>query len=94
MINQISRFISGQLNTEPEIPEEFRNRIAKCYHSFNLLKEAYKLTSNHDHKFDLALALGYTRDGTFLLISAYKIATTNNMNQKIKLIGDLSLKKG
>jgi hypothetical protein len=41
--------------------------------------------------------LGYTRDGTFLLIIhflAYKIATTNNMNQKIKLIGDLSLRKG
>jgi hypothetical protein len=66
MINNVSRFVSGQLKVEPEIPEEFRNRIAKCYHSFNLLKEAYKLTSNHDHKFDLALALGYTRDGTFL----------------------------
>lgn len=67
MINNVSRFVSGQLKTEPEIPEEFKNRIAKCYHSFSLLKEAYKLTSNHDHKFDLALALGYTRDGTVLL---------------------------
>ncbi len=28
------------------------------------------------------------------LIQAYKIAIANNMNQKIKLIGDLSLKKG
>jgi hypothetical protein len=66
MINNVSKFVFGQLKVEPEIPEEFKNRIAKCYHSFNLLKEAYKLTSNHDHKFDLALALGYTRDGTFL----------------------------
>ncbi len=40
------------------------------------------------------MALGYTRDGKiFYLNLAYKIAISNNMNQKIKLIGDLSLKK-
>ncbi len=31
---------------------------------------------------------------SYILIIAYKLAINNNMSQKIKIIGDLSLKKG
>jgi hypothetical protein len=53
--------VQGVLKTEPDIPKEFRDRVAKYYHAFDLKKEAYKLTDNQDHKFELALQLGLVR---------------------------------
>lgn len=68
LFKNVYKFVIGQSKAEPEVPEVFKNRVAKCYHAFGLVKEAYKLTLSQEHKFDLALALGYTRDGNFEII--------------------------
>ncbi len=51
LLNHIYSFILGMAKSEPEIPEVFRDRVAKFYHAFEFRKEAYKLTENQDHKF-------------------------------------------
>ena len=61
LFNQIKLYIEGKSKNEPEISAEFKDRVAKYYHAFDLKKEAYKLTDNQDHKFELALQLGMIR---------------------------------
>ena len=51
LFDQIYAYVSGSAKKEPEIPQAFRDRVAKYYHAFDLKKQAYKLTQNQDHKF-------------------------------------------
>jgi hypothetical protein len=44
LLNEVFSFISGTAKREPEIPQSFRDRIAKYYHAFDFKKEAYRLT--------------------------------------------------
>ena len=50
LFRQVRLFIEGKAQ-EPEIPKELRDRIAKCYHGFDLKKQAFQLTESQDHKF-------------------------------------------
>lgn len=68
--------------------------MAKVLHEFGFMKEAYKIVQNSDHKFEIALQLGLTREGNLIYNIAHKIATAAHSTFKIRMIGDLSLKKG
>lgn len=61
LFKQVRLFIEGKANEEPTVPAEFKDRVAKVYHGFDLKKEAFKLTQNQDHKFELALQLSMIR---------------------------------
>ena len=63
LFTEVRKFVVGRYEKQPEVPPAFSNRVAKCYHNFGLKKEAYLLTDNIDHKFELALELGMVRDG-------------------------------
>jgi coatomer subunit beta' len=68
LLKQVRLFIEGKVNEEPEVPAQFKDRVAKVYHGFELKKEAFKLTDNQDHKFELALQLSMIREGKGLVI--------------------------
>lgn len=36
LLKRVRRFIEGKDNEQPAVPQEFRDRIAKVYHGFDL----------------------------------------------------------
>lgn len=71
-----------------QVPENHISKISKFLESMNFKEIAYQITTDEEHKFDLAIGLHKIRD-------AYQIALRDSHNEeKLKKIGDISLKKG
>jgi coatomer subunit beta' len=86
LFDAVYSFVSGTAKQEPEIPSKFKDRVAKYYHAFDLKREAYKLTENQDHKFELSLQLGLVREGKKYHIQLTKSQFRLNQPTKLKLL--------
>lgn len=72
----------------PSIPENYHNKCAKFLDSLGYKDEAMTITTDKDHKFDLALQLNN-------LDEAFEIAQNDTENDsKWKMVGDLALLAG
>ncbi|OMJ89059.1 hypothetical protein SteCoe_8885 [Stentor coeruleus] len=72
----------------PSIPENYHNKCAKFLDSLGYKEEAMAITTDKDHKFDLALQLSNLEE-------AYEIAQGDDQNDsKWKMVGDLALLGG
>ncbi|KAJ3222114.1 Coatomer subunit beta' [Clydaea vesicula] len=69
----------------PTVPGDQRNRIARFLESQNLKEEALNVSTDLEHKFDLAVQLEK-------LEIAYQIASEVNREEKWKIVGDAALK--
>jgi len=68
----------------PDIPAESRDRVAQFLESQGLKEHALEVTTDPDHKFELAIQLGK-------LEAAYEIAKVNESDHKWRQLGDLAL---
>ncbi|KAJ3354080.1 hypothetical protein HDU83_005897 [Entophlyctis luteolus] len=68
----------------PNVPTEQRARIARFLESQNLKEEALNVSSDPEHRFDLAVQLGKIQ-------IAHEIAKELDLEQNWKLVGDLAL---
>ena len=72
----------------PSIPENYHNKCAKFLDNLNYKEEAFAITTDKDHKFDLALQLNNLEE-------AFDIAQGDSDNDaKWKMVGDLALLAG
>ena len=72
----------------PNIPESYHNKCAKFLDSLGYKEEAMAITTDKDHKFDLALQLSNLEE-------AFEIAQQDSANDtKWKMVGDLALLGG
>lgn len=72
----------------PSIPENYHNKCAKFLDSLGYKEEAMAITTDKDHKFELALQLNNLEE-------AYDIAFNDTENDsKWKMVGDLALLAG
>ncbi|KAJ3194691.1 Coatomer subunit beta' [Irineochytrium annulatum] len=68
----------------PSIPQDQRNRVARFLEGQNLKEEALEVSSDPEHKFDLAVQLGK-------LQIAYEIAKEVDREDKWKVVADTAL---
>ncbi|TPX31203.1 hypothetical protein SmJEL517_g05420 [Synchytrium microbalum] len=80
--------LRGDLETAekilPSVPTEQRNRIARFLESQNMKEQALQVTTDPDHKFDLALSLDR-------LDVAYQMALEVDREDRWKTVGDAAL---
>jgi coatomer subunit beta' len=68
----------------PSVPDEQRNKIARFLESQDLKEQALSVSTDYDHKFDLAIQLDR-------LDIAHEIAVTVDREEKWKIVGDAAL---
>lgn len=68
----------------PSIPEEARERVSQFLESQGLKEQALQISTDTDHRFDLAVQLGY-------LELAEEIAKEADSEHKWRQLGDLAL---
>lgn len=95
---EISKTKPGTTSNDPQfkkimdiisqVPETHVAKIAKYLESMDFKDIAYHVTTDEEHKFDLAVGLNKIRD-------AYEIAQKDETNyEKLRKVGDISLKIG
>ena len=68
----------------PSIPDDHRNRIARFLETQDLKQEAMAVTSDPEHRFELAMLLNDVK-------IAFEIASTLDHEHKWKILGDAAL---
>ena len=88
VIEYQTAILRGDLNTArgilPSIPNDQRNRIARFLETQDLKQEAMVVTSDAEHRFELAMQLND-------LAVAFEIATALDHEHKWKILGDAAL---
>ncbi|KAH8814640.1 coatomer protein [Flagelloscypha sp. PMI_526] len=75
------------------IPKDQINRVARFLEGRDLKEEAMRITTDHDHKFELALSLSDLTTAQALLLSLPpSSAQSEEAQQKWKTLGDAALK--
>ena len=68
LFSKLSKYVQDGGKTElTEIPQELKDTFSKVLSEFGFNKAAFKLVSNQDMKFEIALQLGLGREGIICL---------------------------